>query len=125
MAGRDLRNGHTQSCGCMLGGVKHGGRRVKNTDRLYYVWRGMISRCRCESASGYKYYGGKGVSVCQEWLTYSAFRQWAYNNGYDENAEQWSCTIDRIDPNGDYSPENCRWVGMDLQNSNKSKSTGH
>lgn len=120
VAGRDLINGHTKSCGCNQG-VRHGGRRTRNTDRLYFVWRGMISRCYTKSASGYKYYGGRGISVCESWKSYPSFKEWAYANGYDDTADKYKCTIDRIDVNGNYEPSNCRWVGMDVQCKNKRK----
>ena len=117
----DLVTGHIKSCGCMRRAT-HGGRRAEKSERLYFVWRGMISRCQCESATGYEYYGARGISVCEEWSDYSAFREWAYKNGYDDSAKKYACTLDRIDVNGNYCPDNCRWVGMSVQNENKRKS---
>lgn len=119
--GRDLKSGHTKSCGCIQIDVStiHGGRSTENTERLYFVWRGIIARCKTPTASGYEYYGARGISVCEQWMKYEAFRDWAYKNGYDENAPRYKCTIDRIDCDGDYCPENCRWVDMSVQNSNK------
>ena len=67
----------------------------------------------------YKWYGAKGISVCPEWHDYSTFKKWAISNGYDENAKQWDCTIDRINPYGDYEPSNCRWASMAEQAKNK------
>lgn len=118
VSGRDLKSGHTTSCGCKQGAT-HGCRRINNTDRLYFVWRGMISRCRTKTASGYQYYGARGIRVCDEWLDYSTFKEWAYKNGYDDKAESYKCTIDRIDVNGNYEPSNCRFVDMKTQNQNK------
>lgn len=80
----------------------------------------MKKRCSNSKCKSYKNYGARGISVCEEWdKDYSSFRKWAYENGYDENAPKFKCTIDRIDNDGNYCPENCRWVDMKIQNSNK------
>lgn len=65
--------------------------------------------------------GYENVSVCSEWRNYATFKAWAYANGYDENAPQWKCTIDRIDVTGDYEPDNCRWVDESMQMFNRRK----
>lgn len=126
VSGNSLKRGHTQSCGCLQkentskARYKHGGRkRHSDTERLYYVWAEMRSRCNNANNKEYQFYGGKGVKVCEEWNDYSAFRKWALQNGYDKNAEYGKCTIDRIDNNGNYEPNNCRWVSMAIQNANK------
>lgn len=117
----DLRRGHTMSCGCYkidVTGEKartHGGRE----DRLYHVFSNMKNRCFNKNSQDYKYYGGRGITICDDWLDYAVFKEWAYNNGYDENAPKGQCTIDRIDVNGDYCPDNCRWVPMNIQCVNK------
>ena len=122
-----LRNGHVKSCGCLLKEyrqekmTKHGYGKHNEVDRLYRVWKGMKSRCYSKNAKSYKWYGARGIKVCDEWHDYNNFREWAYKNGYDENAKIGECTIDRIDSDGDYCPENCRWVGMDIQLKNKHK----
>lgn len=90
---------------------------VKN-ERLFQVWRAMIGRCG--NATGYK-----DVKVCDEWHDYFAFSEWAYANGYDENAPYGECTIDRINPFGDYRPSNCRWTDMKTQARNKRKNWKH
>lgn len=119
--GKDLLSGHTQSCGCKQKDTlsdlryKHGDRDA----RLYSVWKSMKKRCENQNCKSYKNYGKKGVSVCPEWHEYAEFKRWALKNGYDETAPHGACTIDRINPYGNYEPSNCRWVGMDVQAKNK------
>jgi hypothetical protein len=103
-----LTNGNTKSCGCFqrekCGDTfrKHGGMGT----RLYNIWKGMKKRCNNSNEPCYKYYGGKGIKVCDEWqVNFIAFRDWALNNGYADNL-----TIDRIDSDKNYEPSNCRWV---------------
>lgn len=117
-----LTSGKTKSCGCLRqenlsrGHVIHGGRK----DRLYKVYYNMRNRCLNQNSSDYKYYGGRGISICSEWSdSYAVFKEWAYKNGYDENAPKGKCTIDRIDVNGNYEPSNCRWVSMSVQSKNR------
>ena len=123
-----LTCGHTQSCGCLQrdktsgARTKHGASgNHQNIERLYRVWISMRARCNNPNNKSFKYYGGKGVLVCDEWSDYSVFKRWAENNGYDKNAKYGDCTIDRINPNGNYEPSNCRWVDMATQNNNKAK----
>lgn len=86
--------------------------------RILRIRRSMIERCECENHENYKFYGGKGISVCREWREEPlAFYDWALENGYQDNL-----TIDRIDVNGNYEPNNCRWVDMKTQNRNKENS---
>lgn len=121
VSGHDLKNGHTKSCGCLQRETisriryKHGDR----DSRLYSVWKTMKKRCENSNHKDYKWYGAKGVSVCDDWHDYRVFKEWAINNGYDENAEWGQCTIDRINPYGNYDPSNCRWVSMAEQARNK------
>lgn len=114
-----LRSGKTKSCGCLLrrgGHTIHGGR----YDRLYSVYANMKNRCYNANSQDYKYYGDRGVTICEDWLNnYLLFKDWAYKNGYDDSAEFGKCTLDRIDVDGQYCPENCRWVDMKVQSNNR------
>ena len=75
----------------------------------------MGMKSRCNDRTGYC----KDVAVCDEWRDYPTFREWAYSHGYDESAPKGECTIDRINPFGNYEPSNCRWVDMKTQAQNK------
>lgn len=124
--GANLRRGLTFSCGCHNSekAAEHCKSMAKHNmhkSRLYRVWSGIKARCETESAGNYKNYGARGIKVCTEWQEFIPFRDWALANGYDENAPYGKCTLDRIDVNGDYSPDNCRWVDMKIQNNNKRK----
>lgn len=117
IVGANLKNGTTQSCGCLLNEaqcdkakynyVKYG--------RLYYIWDGMKQRCSNENYKQFKDYGGRGITVCDEWKDdFEAFRDWAMENGYSDEL-----TIDRIDNDGNYEPSNCRWETRAAQNRNR------
>jgi len=77
--------------------------------RIHRIWKGMKGRCQTPSASGFAYYGGRGIKVCKEWQTFLGFLDWALATGYADDLE-----IDRIDADLDYSPTNCRWVSPDI-----------
>ena len=83
--------------------------------RIYNTWAHMKQRCYNHKNASFKHYGAKGIKVCEEWQKFVPFCDWAISNGYDD-----SLTLDRIDNNKDYSPENCRWVTIEVQNNNKS-----
>lgn len=85
-------------------------------ERLYRIWYGMNQRCQDKTRKGY---GADGVTVCDEWKEYPAFRKWAFSHGFDEKATGYECSIDRINPFGNYEPSNCRWVSFAEQNRNK------
>lgn len=115
--GTSLKYGRSKSCGCLHNELlsdrnfKHGERHT----RLYNIWCGMIGRVEFESQEGYKNYGGRGITVCEEWRTsFEKFRDWALNHGYQDDL-----TIDRIDVNGNYCPENCKWSTAKEQARNK------
>lgn len=82
--------------------------------RLYTVWQSMKARCTYVKHPRYKYYGGKGISICQEWLDYNKFKSWALSNGYTD-----LMSIDRIDSEKGYSPDNCQFLTKS-ENSRKS-----
>ena len=116
-----LLNGRTKSCGCLTSekNIERSTTHGCTKSRLYRVWIGMKSRCENDKRECYKNYGGRGISVCEGWKDFSVFREWALSTGYDETAAHGVCTLDRIDVNGDYCPENCRWVTMKTQCRNK------
>jgi hypothetical protein len=94
-----------RSCGCLRDAGRSRVHGSSNT-RLYRIYNAMKDRCRNKNNSNYHIYGGRGISVCAEWLkSFIVFKLWAVSNGYDDRLQ-----IDRINTNGDYNPSNCRWV---------------
>lgn len=92
-----------------------------NKNRLYRVWAGVVQRCDNPRHPRYKDYGAKGIKLCAEWrCDYGAFEKWAYENGYLDDAKKYQCTLDRIDNEKGYSPDNCRFVDNRTQCNNKS-----
>ncbi|MFI1790853.1 hypothetical protein ACH40D_20825 [Streptomyces olivaceoviridis] len=107
----NLLSGITASCGCLHreraseANTVHGHATGYQRTRLLRIWRGMRTRCNNPEAANYKHYGGKGITHCDEWDTFTPFMEWAMANGYADGLE-----LDRIDPDKNYTPKNCRWV---------------
>lgn len=121
VVGTDLVKGKTRSCGCLKAectkerNTTHG---YSKKERLYTIWYAMKQRCYYNKAQHRKNYSMKGIKVCDEWKDdYAAFRAWAYEHGYYEQPKDTPhkeiLSIDRIDPDGDYCPENCQWISCD------------
>lgn len=113
-----LVQGKSMSCGCLANDLhiqqfqKHG-ITTGGKPRTFIIWCGMKARCYNEKAISFKAYGGRGVKMCAEWLTFENFHNWALGNGYADGLQ-----IDRIDNGGNYCPENCQWISQ-IQNLKK------
>ena len=111
-----LTTGNTQSCGCYKNELIGNRNKIHGMSHthIYYVWQAMRKRCNKEKDKSFKNYGARGIKVCTEWSEdFTNFYNWAKNNGYKQGL-----TLDRVNNNKGYSPENCRWVTMKQQANN-------
>lgn len=117
---RGLTSGHTRSCGCLASEyikeklTTHG----KCHTRLHNIWKSMIERCTRKTHEAYHNYGGRGITICDEWKKFEPFYEWGIANGYDDKL-----TLDRIDVNGNYEPSNCKWSTYKEQGNNRRTNT--
>ena len=109
-----LKRHEVTDCGCYRKHISHWNKHGMYDTRLYRIWSLMKERCYNTSRKEYPNYGGRGIIVCEEWIESKNFIEWSLNNGYS-----YELTLDRINNDGNYCPENCRWVERSVQGNNK------
>jgi len=115
--GKNLKNGSVKSCGCKNKEPKHLIHNMSNT-RLYREWYSIKSRCYNNKEDSYKNYGGRGITMCDDWKnSFVSFMNWALKNGYSDEL-----SIERNDVNGNYEPSNCTWIPLNRQSANRRSS---
>lgn len=113
--GNNLKRGFTKSCGCMQKEHPNNTRHNMANTRIYQTWSNVKGRCKNPTDRAYKWYGARGITICEEWdNNFMAFYEWAIENGYADDL-----TLDRIDANGNYEPSNCRWITIQKQQNNR------
>ena len=112
--GSNLRTGAVKSCGCSKRTSPRNRTHGESQSKLYRHWKSMIYRCTRPSDRAYKWYGGRGIKVCDEWQTYEGFKDWVQRTRPDE-----TYTVERVDVDGDYCPGNCTWIPMSKQANNR------
>ena len=117
----ELKNNHKKSCGCLHNEInsEFGKRKShfihgESKTNLHKIWQGMIQRCHNPKNPAYSYYGGRGIFVCPEWHDYTIFSKWAHDNCYVDGL-----SIERIDNDLEYSPDNCKWIPRSEQSKNR------
>lgn len=113
--GSNLKSGAVKSCGC-LGKDRKKYTHCESKTKLYRQWKSMMYRCYKPNHRAYHLYGGRGIRVCEEWKTYEGFKEWVLQTKPKDGD---NLTVDRINVDGDYSPQNCRWVDMKTQANNR------
>lgn len=106
------KDGVNSHCGCSPALKTHG--LSKSFQKLYWVWKAMRQRCNNPSCKDFPHYGGRGITVCEDWGKFENFHQWAVSSGYREGL-----TIERKNVNDNYCPENCTWIGNEYQSRNR------
>lgn len=112
--GGNLKQGHVKSCGCLVYDNHHNKTHGQKGTRLYRIWSGMKNRCSNSNLREYPQYGGRGITICDEWMAFEEFYSWAKQSGYRDDL-----TIERVDVNGNYEPANCKWIPLGKQALNR------